>query len=157
MRDPNAGSRKARPIAQLFDSLLADKGFRQGFERAKLLDAFQGAVAKALGAVAAQSCRAVSLKAESLLVEVPDTIWAQRLDLAAGAILRDLRESGALLAPSRLRTMLRPRAPSESHPPSPAPAAKGTRCKRCGGSGASGDYCMACTAEIEFWKARSPQ
>ena len=155
MRRRNSDAGEDRSVGSLLETMLQEPAIRQGMERARLLDAFADIAESVLGMNAAAACRAVRVTDHAFVVEVPDSIWAQRIQLSSRALLAALRDAGAPPGVTRILTRPMPRQPALEATVPPSAGSPATRCERCGGTSKGGRYCLACRAEVDFWNIRS--
>lgn len=155
MRRRNREESGDRSVGALLESMVGDLSIRLGMERARLLDAFPSIAESVLGQSASSSCRAVQVTDQTILVEVSDSIWAQRVQLSSRALLAALRDAGAPAGMARIRTRPTMARPQTTPDIATAYGPPVTRCQRCGGTSTAGTHCLACQAETEFWKLPS--
>jgi hypothetical protein len=108
--DPQAAgafSNRERTLDALVADLVADPYVKKGLARADLLDAIPRVLSEILGAGAAQNCRALALRADVLIVETTDSIWAQKVSMAAERLLARLRGEGLELTATRIEVRTR--------------------------------------------------
>ncbi len=108
--DPQAAdafSRRERTLDALVADLVADPYVKKGLARADLLDATPRVLAEILGEEAAQNCRALALREDVLVVETTDSIWAQKVSLAAERLMAGLRGAGLELTATRIEVRTR--------------------------------------------------
>ncbi len=108
--DPEAAeafANRERTLDELVAKLVADPYVKGGLARADLLDAAPRVLTEVLGVEAAQNCRALALREDVLIVETTDSIWAQKVSLAAERVLAGLRGAGLELAATRIEVRTR--------------------------------------------------
>ena len=143
-------------MRSLLDSIRRDPAIREGMERARLLDSFPAILDMVLGGDASENCSAIQLSERNVVVEVTDNIWAQRIQMSAREILKELKARGGSPRLARLNTRLRQRrAPERAAAPAPTEG-PAMRCERCGGRSAGERLCRACLAELDYWRNPTP-
>ena len=108
--DPQAAdafSSRERTLDALVAKLVADPYVKKGLARAGVLDAAPRVLTEVLGMEAAQNCRALALRADVLIVETTDSIWAQKVWMAAERLLAGLRGAGLELTATRIEVRTR--------------------------------------------------
>ena len=145
-----------RSMRSLLDSIRRDPAIREGMERARLLDSFPAIADIVLGADGSENCRAIQLSDRNLVVEVTDNIWAQRVQMSAREILKELQARGGSPRLARLNTRVRQRRAPEPAATSAPPEGPAMRCERCGGRSAGERLCLACAAELDYWRDPPP-
>jgi len=153
MRNRETRGRRERRLADILTAVAGDRAMREGLERARDLELLRSVIARELGEEAGRDCRPREFSGSAAVVEVADTIWAQRLALASEPIVRRFREESAsaetlTIRPVVVRGFDRPKV-SQAPPESLTP----TRCERCGATTTAGRHCLACAAEIAYWRA----
>ena len=154
MRRRNSDAGEDRSVGSLLQAMLEEPAMRRGIERARLLDAFSGIAESVLGKSASAACRAVRVTDHAFVVEVPDNIWGQRIQLSSRALLAALRDAGAPPGVTRILTRPIPRRPATEAAAPTSDGSPAARCERCGATSKSGRYCLACRAEADFWNTR---
>jgi hypothetical protein len=144
-----------RSVGALLESMVGEPSIRQGMERARLLDAFSGISESVLGKRASANCHAVQVSDQTIVVEVSDSIWAQRVQLSSRGLLAALRDAGAPAGMVRIRTRPTTRRPEARAAAARSSGSPGGRCQRCGGTSTGASFCLACEAEADFWKMSS--
>ncbi len=105
--EARAGGNRARSLDQLVADLVAAPYVRDGLARAEVLDAFPDIVHNVLGPRARSSCRAIALRGDALIVETTDSIWSQKVSLAAEKLLAALVAAGLDSAPRQIEVRTR--------------------------------------------------
>ena len=105
--EAEAGGNKERSLNRLVADLLAHPYMRAGLARAEVLDAFPEVLESVLGPRAPAACRAVAIHSGSLIVETTDSIWSQKVSMAAERLLAALAAAELAAAPERIEVRTR--------------------------------------------------
>ncbi len=105
--EAEAGGNKEWSLDQLVADLVTNPYMRDGLARAEVLNSFPGVLESVLGPRARVACRAVAIRADALIVEATDSIWTQKVSMAAEQLLAGLVAAELAAAPRRIEVRTR--------------------------------------------------
>tara|TARA_Y100000590_G_scaffold262415_1_gene294471 strand:+ start:924 stop:1319 length:396 start_codon:yes stop_codon:yes gene_type:complete len=105
--DPEFGISREKTLDELIVGIEADPYVKAGLRRAEILNMFDDLVNSVLEGVGG-CCRATEFHDGILVVEVMDNGWAQKVNMAAPAILEKFNDRDLEERPSSIRVRLYP-------------------------------------------------
>ncbi len=105
--EDEAGTNKEWTLDELVADLVTDPYMQDGLARAEVLNAFPEVLDSVLGPRARVACRAVAIRADALIVEATDSIWSQKVAMAAEQLLAGLVAAELAAVPREIEVRTR--------------------------------------------------